>query len=87
MRLFTDPELIRTNRRIVEQMHELSEDSKRRRQEALEVEYRKVAEAKAQSIEHLAQSERHAQMFRDSLNPFAAAMEAQTHIFASGVRP
>ena len=54
-------------------------------QAALELENRRVGEAKAQSIELLAQNERHAHMFRHALNPLAASLEAQSHIFASGV--
>ena len=54
-------------------------------QAAPELEYRRVGEAKAQSIGLLAQNERHAQMFRHALNPLAASLEAQSHIFASGV--
>ena len=54
-------------------------------QAALELENRRVGEAKAQSIELLAQNERHAQMFRHALNPLAASLEAQSHIFASCV--
>ena len=54
-------------------------------QAALELENRRVGEAKAQSIELLAQNDRHAQMFRNALNPLAASLEAQSHVFASGV--
>ena len=54
-------------------------------QAALELENRRVGEAKAQSIELLAQNDRHAQMFRNALNPLAASLEAHSHIFASDV--
>ena len=79
------PELLRTNRQILEQFHSISEENRLLHQAALELENRRVGEAKAQSIELLAQNDRHAQMFRNALNPLAASLEAQSHVFASGV--
>ena len=79
------PELLRTNRLILEEFHSISESNRQMHQAALEFEDRRVGEAKARSIEAQEHHERYAQMFRHALNPLAAHIEAQSQGMATGV--
>ena len=79
------PELLRTNRLILEEFHSISQSNRQMHEAALEFEDRRVGEAKARSIEAQEHHERYAQMFRHALNPLAAHIEAQSQSMATGV--
>ena len=79
------PELLRTNRLILEEFHSISQSNRQMHEAALEFEDRRVGEAKARSIEAQEHHERYAHMFRHALNPLAAHIEAQSQSMATGV--
>ena len=71
-----EPELLRTNRQILEQMRESQEESRRVRALALELEDHRASERAAAAYESRARHEETMHMFRANLNPHAEAMAA-----------
>ena len=70
------PELIRTNRQILEEMRASQEESRNVRQLALELEDHRAAHRTAEAHENRARHEETMHLFRNALNPHAEAISA-----------